>query len=152
MSSCPWSHMNVSSHGLIRSHDKLSLLYRLTMPFATKPKMVIDLDVLMPINHHHHSAYGHQTWQESNLLWWATVSLLPHGLWPQNLAKWWCTKRNFSPLFRTTLRSGGHVRSRDKLKTYYLHYHITHGYQPTQGGYIQNELPSIKSYYFYHVV
>ena len=31
----------------------------------------------------------------------------------------------------------GHVRSRDKLKIFYLHYHNTYGYQTQQDGYIQ---------------
>ena len=46
----------------------------------------------------------------------AAVSLLPQGLYPLKLAKWWLTIRNLNPLIHTTLWTRGHVRSRDKLK------------------------------------
>ena len=49
----------------------------------------------------------------------------------QNVAKWWRNIRNFSRLSHTTL-----WRSRDKLITFYLHYHNTYNYQY---GYIQQE-------------
>ena len=48
MSSRPWSHLILWSHGLVRSHDQLKSLY-----------------------HHYYSAYGQQTWQHDNLPCWA---------------------------------------------------------------------------------
>ena len=67
----------------------------------------------------------------------AAVSLLPQGLWPLNVAKRWLTIRNLNPLNHTTLWTRGHVRSRDKSKIFYVHYHNTYGHQTWQGGCIQ---------------
>ena len=67
------------------------------------------------------------------------MSLLSKGLWPQNLAKWWLTKRNFNSLSHTTLWTCGHVRSPDKLKIFYLQYYNIYAYQTWQSGYIQEE-------------
>ena len=64
------------------------------------------------------------------------VSLLTEGLWPQHLAKRWLSIRNFNPLSDTTLWTRGNMRSSDKLKMLYLHYHNTYGYQTWQGGYL----------------
>ena len=64
----------------------------------------------------------------------AAVSLLPQELWPLNLAKWWLTIRNLNPWSHTTLWTRDHVGSRDKLKTFYIHYHNTYGHQTWQGG------------------
>ena len=52
------------------------------------------------------------------------------------MAKLGLTTRNFNLLSRTTFWTRSHVRSRDKLKTFYLHYHNNYGYQTWQGGYI----------------
>ena len=43
----------------------------------------------------------------------------------------------FNPLIHTTISTRGHVRSRDRLKKIYLHYHNTYGYQTWEDGYIQ---------------
>ena len=52
-----------------------------------------------------------------------------------------------NPLSHTTLWTRGHVRSGDKLKTFYLHYHNTYGYQTWQGGYIQWKAFFYKAFY-----
>ena len=75
----------------------------------------------------------------------AVVSLLPQGLWPLNLARWWLTTKSFNPLSRKILWTCGHVKLRDKLKTFYLHYHNTFGHQTWQGGYLQGEASFHKS-------
>ena len=53
------------------------------------------------------------------------------------------------PLSHTTLSTRGHVRSHDKLETFYLYYHNTN---PRRLITYNTELPSIKSCSFYHVV
>ena len=58
------------------------------------------------------------------------IKSLPGGLWPQNLTVWWLTIRSFNLLSHTTLWMQGHVRSCDKLKTFYLHYHNTYVTKP----------------------
>ena len=59
----------------------------------------------------------------------AAVSLQPQDVWPRNLAKSWLTIIKFNPSSQTTFWTRGHVRSRDKLKTFYLHYHNTYDHQ-----------------------
>ena len=51
----------------------------------------------------------------------ATRSMLPQGLWPLNLAKWWLNRRKFNTLSPKTFWTRGHVKSCDKLKAFYLH-------------------------------
>ena len=45
-----------------------------------------------------------------------------------------CYIRNFNLLSHTTLWTRGHLRSRDKLKKFDLHYHNTYDNQAWQGG------------------
>ena len=85
MSSCPQSHMILWSCCLIRSCDKLKPLYL-----------------------HYCGAYGHQFWQDGNLLWWSSTSKV---IWPFDLAI-----------------------SLDKLKPLYLHYRSAYGQQTWQDG------------------
>ena len=54
-----------------------------------------------------------------------------------NLTRWRLTIRIFNPLSHITLWRSGHVKSRNKLKTFYLYYHDTYGPQTWQGGYMQ---------------
>ena len=51
----------------------------------------------------------------------AAVSLLPLDLWPPNWAKWGLNIRNFYPLSHEILSACGHVRSFEKLKTFYFY-------------------------------
>ena len=67
----------------------------------------------------------------------ATVSQLLQGLWSLNLTKLRHTIINFNPSSHANLSTRGHLRSCDKLKTFYLNNHNTYGYQTRQGGYIQ---------------
>ena len=79
------------------------------------------------------------------------IKLLPGGLWPQNLTVWWLTIRSFNLLSHTTLWTQGHVRSCDKVKTFYLHYHNTYVTKPGRVVTYNKELLSIKPRPFYHL-
>ena len=46
------------------------------------------------------------------------ISLIQHGLWPPNLAKWWLTLWSFHPQSYKTFWTRGHVRLCDKLKLF----------------------------------
>ena len=52
------------------------------------------------------------TWQTETV-----TSLLPHCLWPLNLAGWWLTLSGFCPWSYSTLWSRGLLRLHDQLKT-----------------------------------
>ena len=65
---------------------------------------------LKPFYLHYHSAYGHQTWQDSNLHGWAS------------------TRRHM------TLWSHGLAKSCKKLKPLHSHYHSAYGHQTWQNG------------------
>ena len=69
-----------------------------------------------------------------------------------NLARWWLTIGNFKPLNHIILWIRGYLRSRDKLKIFYLYCHNTYGGPTWQDGYLNEKLPSIKSGPFYRVV
>ena len=106
---------------------------------------VRSLDKLKPLYFHWRSAYGHQTWKDGNLSWWAPthkvtktintwsckvswqsktiISPLPQLLWLPNLADWWFTLRSSYQFIDMTFYSRGLVKSRGKLKTLYLCYH-----------------------------
>ena len=58
--------------------------------------------------------------------------LLLYCLWSLNLAKWWLTVRKFNLLSHTIRSACGDMRSRHKLKIFYLHYDNTCGYQTWQ--------------------
>ena len=45
------------------------------------------------------------------------------------------THYNFNLLSYATVWTRGHGRSLDELKTFYLHYHKSYGYQTLQNGY-----------------
>ena len=62
------------------------------------------------------------------------ISPLPYWLWPPNLAGWWLTVRGSHPFSYMALLAHGLVRSWDKLRPLYLHYHIGYGHQTWQGG------------------
>ena len=79
------------------------------------------------------------------------IKSLPQGLWPQNLTVWWLTIRNFDLLSHTTFWTQGHVRSCDKLKTFYLHYHNTYVTKPGRVVTYNKELFSIKPRPFYRL-
>ena len=66
----------------------------------------------------------------------AAVLLLPQGLWLRNLTKLWLSIITFNPSSHTTFWTCGRVRSRDKLKTFYLHYRNTYDHQTWKGGFI----------------
>ena len=59
---------------------------------------------------------------------------LPEYIWPPNLVGWWLPWG--TPTHRVTrpIWSGGLVRSRDKLKPLYLHYHSAFVHQSWQDG------------------
>ena len=80
------SHMNVWPRDLARSCDKLKhLQYR--------------------------KAYCRQTWQDSDLSWWASIHKVIWSL---------ITRKSY-----------------DKSNTFYLHYHKAYSQKTLQGGYIQ---------------
>ena len=108
-------------HVVLRDHVRKWNHYisSIKAPMATKlGRMVTYLDFLLLIKSHdplimwsckimwklksfylhYHSAYGHRTWQDGNLSWWALackvtwqtkiiISPLPQSLWPPNLVK-----------------------------------------------------------------
>ena len=122
MGSCPLSHT-----ALGRSCDKL------------KPYL-------------YHSLYGHQTGEDSDLLWGVSKShdaliiwsckitgqsktiifRLPHSFWPPNLGGLWLTLSGSHPENYTTLWSHGLERLRDKLKLLNRHYHSVSGQEAWQ--------------------
>ena len=57
------------------------------------------------------------TWQPKII-----TSLLPQCLWPPNLASWWLAMMGFHTCY-STVWSRGIAKSRDTLKSLYLHYH-----------------------------
>ena len=67
------------------------------------------------------------TWQTKII-----ITPLPQCLWSPKLVSWWLTMRVFQPSCYSTLWSCGLVRSRDKLKTLYLHYHNAYGHKTRQ--------------------
>ena len=133
MGSCPLSHT-----ALGRSCDKL------------KPYL-------------YHSLYGHQTGEDSDLLWGASKShdaliiwsckitgqsktiifRLPHSFWPPNLGGLWLTLSGSHPENYTTLWSHGLERLRDKLKLLNRHY------QCLWPGSLTGSWSSLKDYYPY---
>ena len=114
-----------------------------------------SLDKLKPLYFLCRSAYGHQTWQDGNLSWWAPthkvtktintwsckvswqsktiISPLPQLLWLPNLADWWFTLRSSYQFIDMTFYSRGLVKSHDKLKTLYFRYHNIYYQQIWQG-------------------
>ena len=76
MGSCPWIHMTFWSRGLVRSRDKLKPLYL-----------------------HYHSTYGHQTWQDGNLPWWAPAYKVT---WFFDHVVFWDIVTNWKPYISTT--------------------------------------------------
>ena len=100
--------------------------------------------------------YGHSTWKGDELLYglpriksensqntWSheikwqikhVISLLPLDLWPLNVARWWLTIKRLPPTKSHNPLKHDLLRSRDKLKTCYLHYHNAWSHQSQQPG------------------
>ena len=115
--------MTLWSHDLVRTRDKLKLLY----PYGD-------------------SAYGHRIWYDGNITWWTSnhkvISHFDHVVaqghvkkqkplylhyksaydyqtWQNDSLPWWApTYKVTSPFDRVVS-----ARSRDKLKPFYLHYY-----------------------------
>ena len=102
-----------------------------TVPIATKlGRMIICLDGLLPVKSHDCLI----TWSwEITRQNKTTISPLSERLWLPNLAEWWHTLMGSCLQSHITLWSHI-VRSCDKLKSVYLHYHSAYGYQTWQDG------------------
>ena len=60
------------------------------------------------------------------------ISSLTQCLWPPNLTGWWITLMDSCLWSPTTLWPRGLVRSRDNIKSLYLHYHSAYVHQTWQ--------------------
>ena len=65
-----------------------------------------------------------------------TINLypLPQCLWPPNLAEWWLNMTDSHPKNHMAVLLRGLARSRNILKTLYLHYYSAYGHQYWYGG------------------
>ena len=70
------------------------------------------------------------------LVTWSCMDLYYHRPRASKLGRWWLTMRISHLESHTTLWTRGHVRSSDKLKTLYLHYHNAYDHQTARGAYI----------------
>ena len=114
--------MAVNSRGLAKSPDKLKTLYLYyhNAPMVTKHgRLLTYYEGLQPIKSHHMVLQDHLK---------TRPIIYPQGLWPSNLAEWWLTLISFFPSSYSTLWSRGLARSRDKLKSLYIHYQSAYDY------------------------
>ena len=125
--------MALWSQGLARSLDKLKQLY-LQQHDAyghQTGRMVTNLEGLLPIMLLDLliTRFCNITWQIKFI-----ISPLPWFPWPPHFTGVWITMCRFFLLSHMTLWLRGLLRSRDKLKSLYLHYHNFYGHKTWQDG------------------
>ena len=92
------------------------------------------------MTHHEDKCWGEVTWQIKNVIY-----PLSQYLWSQKFLGWSETTRYSHPYIWMLSQQGGHVRSRGKLNTLYIHLQKIHGHQTRQGADLHREASILRT-------